>query len=86
MDTYVRRATRAFTFLWSFYALGIVIVAILLGATTEPAPDFFIVTFGATCGFGGAVCGFFHGVTLSAARRLDEAQEAEHGEDSEGAC
>lgn len=75
MDTYVRRTTRAFSFLWAVFALGIVVVALLLGATTDPAPDYFIVAFGIASGAAGAVCGFFHGVTLSAARRLDEAHD-----------
>lgn len=73
MDTYVRRTTKAFTLLWSFFALGVGVVATLIGVTTEPAPDFFIMLFGAVSGFGGAVCGFMHGVTLSAARNLDKA-------------
>lgn len=76
MDTYTRRATRAFSFLWSFLALVIVSTGVLLGATTEPAPDFFIVAFGVLTAFGGGVCGFMHGVTLSAARNLDAAHEA----------
>lgn len=83
MDTYVRRTTRAFAFLWSFYALGTVVVAVLLGAFTEPAPDFFIVAFAALSGFGGAVIGFFHGVTLSAARRFDAAVESASESDVE---
>lgn len=77
MDSYTRRTTKMFSLLWSFYALGIAVTAVLLGVTTEPAPDFFIIAFGAMSGFGGAVCGFMHGVTLSAARRLDEQNLAE---------
>lgn len=77
MDTYVRRTTRAFSFLWASFALGVAVVGILLGVTTEPAPDFFIIAFGATSAFGGGVCGFLHGVTLSAARRLDDAPDTE---------
>lgn len=73
MDTYVRRATKAFALLWSFYALAVGTFAVLLGALTEPAPDFFIIVLAAVSGFGAAVCGFMHGVTLSAARRLDAA-------------
>ena len=78
MDTYVRRATRAFSFLWSFLVLVICVVATLLGALTEPTPDFFIIAFGVLTAIGGGVCGFLHGVTLSAARNLDAAalQEA----------
>lgn len=77
MDTYVRRATRAFSFLWSVFILGVATVAILLGVTTDPAPDFFIVVFGVVSALSGGVCGFFHGVTLSAARNLDAAHQAD---------
>ena len=71
MDSYVRRCTKAFSFLWSFLTLAVAVVGFLLGATTEPAPDIFIVVFGMFTGFGAAVIGFMHGVTLSASRNLD---------------
>jgi hypothetical protein len=81
VDTYTRRATRAFSFLWSFLALVIVAVGVLLGAVTEPAPDFFIIAFGVLTAFGGGALGFMHGVTLSAARNLDAAHQAEVDEE-----
>lgn len=77
MDTYVKRTTRAFSFIWAFMALILGTVGILLGVITEPAPDFFIIVFGLVSAFGGGVCGFMHGVTLSAARNLDQAHDAE---------
>lgn len=77
MDTYVRRTTKAFSFLWAFVALVLTTVGILLGATTEPTPDIFIIVFGVVSAFGGGVCGFLHGVTLSAARRLDDERNVE---------
>jgi hypothetical protein len=82
VDSYTRRTTRAFSFIWSAFALGLVTVAILLGVTTEPAPDFFIIVFGVTSAFASGVCGFFHGVTLSAARRLDEHNLAQSDEEN----
>lgn len=77
MDTYVKRATKAFSFLWAFVALVIGSVAVLLGAVTDPAPDSFFIVFGFVCAFGGGVCGFMHGVTLSSARNLDATLHAE---------
>jgi Trk-type K+ transport system membrane component len=77
VDSYVRRATKAFSFLWSFFALAVAIVAVLLGITTDPAPDFFIIIYGVISAFGGGVCGFLHGVTLTAARQLDAQNLAE---------
>jgi hypothetical protein len=81
VDSYTRRTTRMFSLLWSFFALGVATVAVLLGVTTDPAPDSFIVMYGATTGLGGAVCGFLHGVTLSAARNLDAQRELEQGKE-----
>lgn len=77
MDTYVRRTTRAFSFIWAGFALVIAVIGILLGVITEPAPDFFIILLGFATAFCGGVCGFFHGVTLSAARRLDDVPDTE---------
>ena len=77
MDTYVRRTTRAFSFVWSAFALCVATVGILLGAVTDPAPDYFIILLGVSSGLTGGVCGFLHGVTLSAARNLDAAHKAE---------
>lgn len=80
MDTYARRATKAFSFLWSFLALVVTALGLLLGAVTEPAPDWFIILFGILTGCGAGITGFMHGVTLAAARNLDAQREAEERE------
>ena len=81
MDSYARRTTKMFSLVWSFFALVVASVAVLLSAVTDPAPDYFIIVYGATTGLGGAVCGFMHGVTLSAARSLDAQRELEQSEE-----
>jgi hypothetical protein len=61
-----------FSFLWSFVALTLVVSGTLVGAVTEHMPDWFAIAFPAVSAFGAAVIGFMHGITLSAARNLDE--------------
>jgi hypothetical protein len=77
VDSYVRRTTKTFSFLWSFVALVLVTIGILVGAVTESTPDWFVVAFPAVSAFGAAVIGFMHGVTLSAARNLDDQTESD---------
>ena len=84
MDTYAKRATKAFSFLWAFLVLVMVAIGILLGAISEPAPDYFFTVFGTVMMFGGGVCGFLHGVTLSAARTLDARHSSELEEEYRG--
>ena len=81
-DTYVRRATRAFSFIWSVFTLVVVSIAILLSVSPVPAPDYFIIAYAVITGVASAVFGFLHGVTLAAARRLDDDCRTEATEQS----
>ena len=86
MDSYTRRATRAFTAMWSFIVFGIAFMGVLVGAITEPMPDWFAIVYPIIAAFSAGVCGFFHGITLSAARRLDEANADDAEESSDSYC
>jgi len=78
MESYTRRATKAFSFLWSILTLVVVVMGVLVGAITEPMPDWFAIMFPFVTAIGAGACGFLHGVTLAAARQLDkQAQDEE---------